>query len=63
MKNITGVMAEPGIQEILIGRELEAPRGSIFKACTDPDLYVQWMGPGGLISKLEISEPLNGGSW
>src|SRR5260370_4383172 len=32
-------------QELLITREFDAPRELVFKAFTDPELYVQWLGP------------------
>jgi uncharacterized protein YndB with AHSA1/START domain len=62
-KNITKITAEPGKQEILIKREFEAPRELLFKAFTDPKLYVQWIGPRGFTTNLETFEPKNGGSW
>lgn len=57
------IVAEPGKQELIITREFDAPRVLVFKAFTDPDLYVQWLGPRGLTTKLETFEPRNGGSW
>lgn len=61
--NPTKITAEPGKQEIIIEREFDAPRELVFKAFTDPNLYVQWLGPRGLTMKLETFEPRNGGSW
>ena len=60
---LTKIMAEPGKQEIFIEREFDAPRELVFKAFTDPELYVQWVGPRGFEMKLETFEPRNGGSW
>jgi uncharacterized protein YndB with AHSA1/START domain len=62
-KNKTEIIAEPGKQEIFIIREFDAPRELVFKAFTDPDLYVQWIGPRGLKTTIETFEPRNGGSW
>lgn len=45
MENKTIITAEPGKQEIVITREFYAPRELIFKAHTDPELFVQWLGP------------------
>jgi uncharacterized protein YndB with AHSA1/START domain len=59
----TKITTEPGKQEILIEREFEAPREFVFKAFTDPELYVQWIGPRGLTMTLETFEPRDGGSW
>lgn len=61
--NPTKITAEPGKQEIIIEREFNAPRELVFKAFTDPKLYVQWLGPCGLTMKLETFEPRDGGSW
>ena len=61
--NKTNIIAEPGRQEILITREFDAPRELVFKAFTDPELYVQWLGPRDLAMTLETFEPKSGGSW
>ncbi len=61
--NKTKVTAEPGKQEFFITRELDAQRELVFKAFTDPKLYVQWLGPRGYTMTLEKFEPRNGGSW
>ena len=52
-KNKTHITAEPGKQEIMIVREFDAPRELVFKAHTDPELYVQWLGPRGYEMVLE----------
>ncbi len=62
-KNITKVTAEPGKQELFITREFDAPRELVFKAYTDPELYVQWLGPRMMKMKLEKFEPRSGGMW
>lgn len=62
-KNKTTITAEPGKQELFITREFDAPRELVFKAHTDPDLFVQWMGPRGLTTNLETFEPVSGGRW
>ena len=61
--NKTNITAEPGKQEFFITREVDAPRELVFKAFTDPKLYVQWLGPRGLTMRLEKFEPRSGGSW
>jgi uncharacterized protein YndB with AHSA1/START domain len=62
-KNKTILTAEPGKQEIFVTREFDAPRELVFKAYTDPKLYVQWLGPRGYSMRLETFEPKSGGSW
>ena len=62
-KNKTTITAEPGKQDLFITREFDAPRELVFKAHTDPDLFVQWLGPRGLTTTLETFEPVSGGGW
>jgi uncharacterized protein YndB with AHSA1/START domain len=62
-KNKTTIVAEPGKQELFITREFDAPRELVFKAHTDPELFVQWLGPRGLTMNLETFEPVSGGRW
>ena len=62
-KNKTILVAEPDKQEIFVMREFEAPRNLVFKAYTDPNLYVQWLGPRGYTMLLETFEPRSGGRW
>ncbi len=61
--NKTTITAEPGKQEMLITREFDAPRELVFQAFTDPELYVQWLGPRRLTMTLETFEPRSGGRW
>jgi uncharacterized protein YndB with AHSA1/START domain len=62
-KSPAKIIAEPSKQELVVIRDFDAPRELVFKAFTDADLYVQWIGPRGLTTKLEAFEPRNGGSW
>lgn len=61
--NKTTITAEPGKHDIHITREFDASRELVFKAFTDPELYVQWLGPRRLKMTLEKFEPKSGGSW
>jgi uncharacterized protein YndB with AHSA1/START domain len=62
-KNQTVITADPGKQELFITREFEAPRELVFRAHTDPDLYVKWLGPRGYEMILEEFEPVSGGKY
>ena len=62
-KNKTIITAEQGKQELFVTREFDAPRELVFRAHTDPDLFIQWLGPRGLMTTLERFEPVSGGSW
>jgi uncharacterized protein YndB with AHSA1/START domain len=61
--NTTQFDVEPGKLDLFIFREFEAPRELVFKAYTNPKLYVEWMGPRELTTKLEKFEPRVGGRW
>jgi uncharacterized protein YndB with AHSA1/START domain len=61
--NKTNIWAEPGKPEIRITREFDAPRELVFKAFTDPELYIQWYGPRRFTMTLDTFEPESGGSW
>lgn len=62
-KHEAKIQAEPGKQDMVITREFDAPRELVFTAFTDPNLYVQWIGPRKYTTELETFEPRNGGSW
>lgn len=63
MANKAEIIAEPGKQELFITREFDAPRELVFRAYTDPEVIVQWLGPKDLKMTLEKWEPHDGGSW
>jgi uncharacterized protein YndB with AHSA1/START domain len=57
------ITAEPGTLEMIITRDFDAPRELVFKAFTDPELYVRWLGPRRLTTRLITFEPYSGGRW
>ena len=59
----TEITAEPGIPMIIITREFDAPRELVFRAHTNPDLLVQWLGPRDLATAIDRYEVRNGGAW
>ncbi len=62
-KNVTTVTAEPGKQELFITREFDAPRDIVFKAFTDPEILLQWLGPCDLSMKVDKFDARSGGEW
>ncbi|MBK6793728.1 MAG: SRPBCC family protein [Anaerolineales bacterium] len=62
-KNKVTVNAEPGKQELYIIREFDAPRELVFRAHTDRNLFVKWIGPHGYEMILKEFEPVNGGKY
>jgi len=63
MENKTVVTAEPGRQDLFITREFDAPRELVFRAHTDPELYVQWVGPHGMTMTIDQWDCRDGGSY
>lgn len=57
------IVAEPGTQNITITRDFDATPEQLFRAHTDPDLFVQWIGPHGYTMTLDTFEPKDGGRW
>lgn len=61
MANKTEIIAEPGKQELFIVREFDAPRELVFRAHTDKDIYIQWVGPRHLKMTIQEWECREGG--
>ncbi len=59
----TRITAEPGLPFIDLEREFDAPRDLIFRAHTEPDLLVQWLGPRRLTMTIDRMEIRDGGTW
>ncbi|MDQ3870215.1 MAG: SRPBCC family protein [Chloroflexota bacterium] len=59
----TRITAEPGLPFIDLEREFDAPRDLIFRAHTEPDLLVQWLGPRRLTMTIDRMEIREGGKW
>lgn len=59
----TQVTAEPGVPFIDVTREFDAPRELIYRAHTDPELLVQWLGPRKYAMKVERWDVRDGGAW
>jgi uncharacterized protein YndB with AHSA1/START domain len=57
------ITAEPGVPYIDMTREFDAPRDVLFRAHTDPDLLVQWLGPRRLTMIIDEYDVRDGGKW
>ena len=51
--NKTKITAEKDVQEFFIEREFDAPRDLVFRAFSEPELLVQWLGPDRLEMKID----------
>jgi uncharacterized protein YndB with AHSA1/START domain len=61
--NKTQITAAPGMPQVIITREFDAPRELVFRAYTDPDLLMQWWGPRDLKTTIDRHEVRDGGRW
>ncbi len=59
----TKVTATPSSYEVIISREFNAGKDKVFAAYTDPELYVQWMGPSALAMNIDEWDTVAGGKW
>jgi uncharacterized protein YndB with AHSA1/START domain len=57
------VTAEPGVPQIVTSRDFDAPRELLYRAFTEPDLLVQWLGPRRYTTKIDQYDLRHGGSW
>ena len=59
----TTIEADPKVPVIHIRRDFRATPAQLVRAHTDPELFVQWIGPNGLDTKLQHWDARTGGSW
>ncbi|GIH77741.1 SRPBCC family protein [Planobispora longispora] len=59
----TQITAEPGLPQIIITREFDAPRDLVFRAYTDPELLPKWLGPRDLTMTVKEYDVRDGGRW
>jgi uncharacterized protein YndB with AHSA1/START domain len=57
------ITAEPGVPQVLTERTFDAPRELVFRAFTEPDLLVQWLGPRQYTMTIERYEARDGGTY
>src|SRR6266508_3670559 len=57
------IEADPKVPVIRITRDFNATPAQLRRAHTDPDLFVQWVGPNGMTTKIDQWDARTGGSW
>lgn len=62
-KNETRIDVDPDVPLVRITREFDAPREKVFRAHTDPDLVVQWLGPRRHEMRIDHYDCRTGGSY
>jgi uncharacterized protein YndB with AHSA1/START domain len=51
------------VPQVLTERSFEAPRELVFRAFTEPDLLVQWLGPRAYTMTVDRFDLRDGGTW
>lgn len=59
----TQIISDPDVPLVRIVREFDAPPAKVFRAHTDPDLLVQWLGPRRLEMRIDHYDCRTGGSY
>lgn len=62
MANKTNITLE-GDRAVKIERDFDAPLDKVWRAYTEPELYIQWMGPNGLKARVDAWEMKEGGAY
>ncbi len=57
------IAADPEVPVIRIHRDFDATPAQLFRAHTDPDIFLRWIGPDGMGAKIEQWDARTGGSW
>lgn len=63
MTNATTITAQPGTPIVDVVREFDAPPALVFRAQTDPELLVKWLGPREIEMELIEYDPTPGGRY
>jgi uncharacterized protein YndB with AHSA1/START domain len=59
----TTIFSDPSVPLVRITREFDAPPEKVFRAHTDPELVVQWLGPNDVQAKIDYWDCRTGGSY
>jgi uncharacterized protein YndB with AHSA1/START domain len=59
----TKITVTPGIPQVIVEREFDAPAELLLRVHLDPELLKQWLGPRDLTLMIDRYETHNGGTW
>ena len=62
-KHETEIVLDDKVPQVRIIREFDAPPEKVFRAHTDPDLLVQWLGPRRHEMRIDYFDCRTGGSY
>ena len=57
------IEADPNVPLIRIIRDFQATPAQLFRAHTDPTLFVRWVGPNDISTTIDVWDCRTGGSW
>ena len=57
------IVAEPGVPQALTTRAFDAPRELVYRAFSEPDLLVRWLGPRKYTMTIDRFDLRDGGTW
>ena len=57
------IEADPALPIIRIARDFAATPAQLLRAHTDPELFVRWVGPNAIDTRIEHWDARTGGSW
>ena len=57
------ITADPDVPVVRITRDFDATPAQLMRAHTDPDLFMQWVGPDSIASTVDYWDARTGGSW
>jgi uncharacterized protein YndB with AHSA1/START domain len=57
------IEADERVPMVRITRDFAATVEQLFRAHMDPDLFVQWVGPNGMQTRIDYWDARTGGSW
>jgi uncharacterized protein YndB with AHSA1/START domain len=61
--NETVIVSDPAVPLVRISREFDAPPDHVFRAHTDPELIVRWLGPRRHTMRIDVYDCRTGGSY
>jgi uncharacterized protein YndB with AHSA1/START domain len=61
--NETVIVSDPDVPLVRIIREFDAPPEKVFRAHTDPDLIVRWLGPSRHQTRIDVFDCRTAGSY
>jgi uncharacterized protein YndB with AHSA1/START domain len=59
----TEIFVDPDVPLVRITRQFDAPPEKVFRAHTDPELIVKWLGPRGYEMRIDHYDCRTGGSY